>query len=30
MDLNRVPRQGETTKICMEALAKEGPLTPIS
>lgn len=26
MDLNRVLRRGETTKICMEALAKEGPL----
>ena len=26
VDLNRVLRRGETTKICMEALAKEGPL----
>src|SRR5476649_538231 len=26
VDLNRVLRRGETTKICMDALAKEGPL----
>jgi hypothetical protein len=26
VDLNRVLRRGETTKICMEALAAEGPL----
>jgi hypothetical protein len=26
VDLNRVMRRGETTKICMDALAKEGPL----
>ena len=26
MDLNRVLRRGETTKIYMDALAKEGPL----
>jgi len=26
VDLNRVLRRGETTKICIEALAKEGPL----
>jgi hypothetical protein len=26
VDMNRVLRRGETTKICMEALAKEGPL----
>jgi hypothetical protein len=26
MDLNCVLRRGETTKICMDALAKEGPL----
>lgn len=26
VDLNRVLRRGETTKICMEAIAKEGPL----
>ena len=25
VDLNRVLRRGETTKICMDALAKEGP-----
>ncbi|HWE72733.1 MAG TPA: hypothetical protein VG328_06200 [Stellaceae bacterium] len=26
VDLNRLLRRGETTRICMEALAKEGPL----
>lgn len=26
VDLNRVLRRGETTKICIDALAKEGPL----
>jgi hypothetical protein len=26
IDLNRLLRRGETTKICMDALAKEGPL----
>ena len=26
VDLNRVLRRGETTKICMDALAHEGPL----
>ena len=26
VDLNRLLRRGETTKICMEALTKEGPL----
>jgi len=26
VDLNRVLRRGETTKICMDALAAEGPL----
>jgi hypothetical protein len=26
VDLNRALRRGETTKICMDALAKEGPL----
>ena len=26
VDLNRILRRGETTKICMDALAKEGPL----
>ena len=26
VDLNRLLRRGETTKICMDALAKEGPL----
>jgi hypothetical protein len=26
VDLNRVLRRGETTKICMDALANEGPL----
>lgn len=26
VDLNRVLRRGETTKLCMEALASEGPL----
>lgn len=26
VDLNRVLQRGETTKICMDALAKEGPL----
>jgi len=26
VDLNRVLRRGETTKICMDALSKEGPL----
>ena len=26
VDLNRVRRRGETTKICMDALAKDGPL----
>ena len=26
VDLNRVLRRGETTKVCMDALAKEGPL----
>jgi hypothetical protein len=26
IDLNRLLRRGETTRICMDALAKEGPL----
>ena len=26
VDLNHLLRRGETTRICMEALAKEGPL----
>ncbi len=26
IDLNRLPRRGETTKICLTALAEEGPL----
>ena len=26
IDLNRLLRRGETTKLCLEALAKEGPL----
>jgi predicted transcriptional regulator len=27
IDLNRLLRRGETTRLCLEALAKEGPLS---